>query len=117
MEMIHSTSLIRSARETPAVLQLRIWHLALLVLYVAIAIVDIQNHRRSEPVLIALAAAGFLAYGLICWLGWFFLRRFVSRLGLMAVVIVYAGTMAAVFLCATVLFLVLEYAYLAGRLW
>ena len=35
--------------------QPRIWHLSLLVLFVAIAIADIQDQRVHEPFLIALA--------------------------------------------------------------
>ena len=53
----------------PAV-QLRVWHLALLVLFVAVAIKNIQDQRRSEPALIALAVSGFVAYGVLGWLGW-----------------------------------------------
>jgi hypothetical protein len=101
---------------TSPFLQLRIWHLALLVLYVAIAIVDIKDQRRSEPALIGLAATGFAAYGLLCWLGWHGMRRFEHRLGLAVVVIVYAVAMAAIFLVATITYLALEYAYLTGCL-
>ncbi|MGO9467403.1 MAG: hypothetical protein ACLQIB_06470 [Isosphaeraceae bacterium] len=106
----------RSARQPSPLLQARIWHLALLVLYVAIAIVDIKDQRRSEPILIEIAAAGFAAYGLLCWLGWYVLRRLVHRLGPLVVVIVYAVTMAALFLAATITYLALEYAYLTGCL-
>jgi len=113
--MTHCTSPIRSALRTFPLFQFRIWHLALVVLYVAIAIVEIKDQRRSEPALIGLAAAGFAAYGLLCWLGWHAMRRVEPRLGSVVVVIVYAVTMAAIFLVATILYLALEYAYLTGR--
>ena len=45
--------------------QFRIWHLWLLALFVAMAIVNIRDQGRSEPALVALAAAGFGLYGLI----------------------------------------------------
>src|SRR4051812_1381896 len=54
---------------------LRVWHLWLLSLFVAVAIVNIQDQRRSEPALIALATAGFVLYGLIGWAGWRLARR------------------------------------------
>jgi len=114
--MNHDTSSVRSAIRTSSLLQLRIWHLALFVLYVAIAIVDIKDHRRSEPALIGLAAGGFAAFGLLCWLGWHGMRRFEHRLGFLVVVIVYAVAMAAIFLVATIAYLALEYAYLTGCL-
>ncbi len=66
--------------------------------------------------MIEIAAAGFAAYGLLCWLGWYVLRRLVHRLGPLVVVIVYAVTMAALFLAATITYLALEYAYLTGCL-
>ena len=44
---------------------IRVWHLSLLVLFVAIAIVNIQDQRIRDPRLVALASAGFVAYGLI----------------------------------------------------
>ncbi len=96
--------------------QPRIWHLALLVLFVAIAIVQIQDQRVHEPTLIALAAAGFVLYAIIGWIGWWIARRRLeSRLGPMLLFIFYAITMAAFFLVATVIYLVIEHAYRGGR--
>ena len=92
--MTDSAPSIRPSSRISALFQFRIWNLALLVVYVAIAIVDIQDQRRKEPALIALAAAGFVLYGLIVWLGWHFIRRWESRLGSMLTVIVYVVTMA-----------------------
>lgn len=92
--------------------QPRIWHLLLLVLFVAIAIADIQDHRVHEPFLIALAAGGFALYGLIGWLGWWIARRRLgSRLGPMWLFAIYAIAMGALFLVATAIYLVIEYAY------
>jgi hypothetical protein len=100
---------------TSALFQFRIWNLALLVVYVAIAIVDIQDQRRHEPALIALAAAGFAAYGLIVWLGWHYIQHWKARPGWMLAVIVYVVAMGAIYLVATILYLMAENAYLDGR--
>jgi hypothetical protein len=97
-------------------LQLRVWHLALLVLYVAIATVDIRDQTRREPFLVSLASAGFAGYGLIGWMGWCRFRRLETRLGATATLVFYLVLMAAVFLVATVAYLVLEYVYLTGGL-
>ncbi len=112
--MTHCTSSIRSAIRTSPLFQFRIWHLAALVFYVAIAIVDIKDARPREPALIGLAVAGFAAYTLLCWLGWHGMRRFEHRIGLTVVVIIYSVAMAAIFLAATIMYLTLEYAYLSG---
>jgi hypothetical protein len=97
--------------------QPRIWHLALLVLFVALAMADIQDHRMHEPALIALAAGGFLLYGLIGWVGWWAARRRLeSRLGPMLLLILYAIAMGAFFLMATVIYLIIESLYRGGRL-
>jgi len=95
--------------------QLRIWNLALFVVFVAIAIVDIQDQRRDEPVLIALASAGYAAYGLIVWLGWQCKGRLEARLGSMLAVIVYVVSMGALYLAATILYLIAEAAFLDGH--
>jgi hypothetical protein len=92
--------------------QIKVWHLALLVMIVALAIVDIQDHARSEPVLIALAAAGYAGYFLIVWLTWLYVRRFEVALGLPVLLGVFMTAMATFFLMATIVYLVIEYAYL-----
>ncbi len=51
---------------------------------------------------------------LVGWLGWHGLRPLEPRLGRLPVVIVYMVAMASLFLAATVIYLVLEYAYLRG---
>src|SRR3954466_3355690 len=84
---------------------LRIWHLSLLVLYAAVAIFDIRDQRMSDPVLIALASAGFAGYGVLAWLGWRHALRFEARLGRMPLLIGYLVGMAALFLLATVIYL------------
>jgi hypothetical protein len=105
-----------SLRRSPSWAQLRIWHLALLVLFVAVAIADLQAQRISEPILIALAAGGFLAYGLIGWVGWWYARRrFEARLGPMLLFLLCSTAMASLFLVATVIYLVIEYTYRGGR--
>ena len=96
--------------------QPRIWHLSLLVLFVAIAIVQIQDQRVHEPFLISLAAGGFLLYAMIGWLGWWVARRrFGSRLRPMWLFLIYAVAMGALFLVATVIYLVVEHFYRGGR--
>jgi hypothetical protein len=101
-------------RAVPPV-QFRVWHLALLVLFVAVAIVNIQDQRRGEPALVALAASGFAAYGLLGVLAWRFARRFQPRLGEAPLLALYLVAMAALFLVATVAYLAIEYLYLVGR--
>jgi hypothetical protein len=95
--------------------QLRVWHLALLVLFVAIAIADIQDHNRREPALIVLAGVGYGLYGLLAWLGWRAVQRFEPRVGRTRLLILYIALMGAFFLFATVMYLVIEQAYLAGK--
>jgi hypothetical protein len=96
--------------------QPRVWHLSLLVLFVAIAIVDIQDQRVHEPFLIALASGGFVLYGLIGWIGWWTARRRLgSRLGPLLLFIIYAVAMGVLFLVATFIYLVLEHLYRHGR--
>ena len=76
--------------------QPRIWHLSLLVLFVAIAIADIQDQRVHEPFLITLAIGGFVLYALIGWLGWWIARRRLgSRLGPLWLFVIYAIAMGA----------------------
>ena len=94
--------------------QLKTWHLGLLVLYVAIAIVNVQDQRQTDPALIALASAGLVAYPIIGWLAWQGARRFEARLGSMPVLILYLIAMAGLFLVATIMYLVIENQYLVG---
>ncbi len=96
--------------------QPRIWHLALLVLFVAVAIAQIQDQRVHEPTLVALAAGGFVLYAIIGAAGWWVARRRLqSRLGPMLLFILYAIAMGALFLVATVIYLVIEHADRNGR--
>jgi hypothetical protein len=101
---------------TPGWAQIRIWHLALLVLFAAIAIADIQSQRMTEPALIALAVGGFVVYGLIGWIGWWTARRFAARIGPMLLFVLYASAMAALFLVATIVYLIIAHVYRGGRL-
>ncbi|QDV35606.1 hypothetical protein [Tautonia plasticadhaerens] len=91
-----------------------VWHLWLLALFVAVAIVNIQDQGRGEPALIALATAGFALYGLLGWGAWSFACRMRSRLGTTAALALYLVAMAALFLVATVVYLVIEHSYLVG---
>jgi hypothetical protein len=88
--------------------QLRVWHLALLVLFVAIAIVNIQDQRPPKPELVTLAALGFVLYWFLGWAGWRFARRWESRLGPTLLLTLYLAAMAGLFLVATVVYVAVE---------
>jgi hypothetical protein len=103
-----------SPPRSPAIARFKVWHLVLLVGFVAVAIADIQDHRRTEPVLIALAGAGFAAYAALAWLAWAFARRFEGRVGRVALIGLYLAAMAGLFLVATVAYLLIEHVYLGG---
>ena len=94
---------------------LKVWHLVLLVAFTAVAIVDIQDHRLTNPVLIGLAGAGFAAYAVLAWLGWRFARRFETRVGRVVLLGLYLTAMAWLFLIATIIYLLIEHVYLGGR--
>jgi hypothetical protein len=115
LPMNDHASTVRLMSVLSSLVRFRIWHLALLVAYTGIAIVDVQTLRRNEPTLIALVSAGYLAYGLCCWVGWHLIRHFQPRLALILVFSIYAVTMATIFLGATIVYLIIEYAYLGGR--
>jgi hypothetical protein len=95
--------------------QFRVWHLALLVLFVAVAIVNIQDQGRTELPLVILAATGFVVYGILGWLGWRAARRLEARLGPTLLLVLYLAAMAGFFLVATAVYLVAEHVYLTGR--
>ncbi len=92
----------------------RIWHLWLVSAIVAVAILNIQDQRRSEPILIGLAIAGFVLYAVLGWGIWRFASRFQSTKGTLPVLATYLVTMAVLFLIATVLYLLIEHVYLLG---
>ena len=96
---------------SPGWAQPRIWHFALLVVFVAIAITDIREQRIQEPVLIALAAGGLTLYGLIGWFGWWSVQRFEARLGPTLLFILYSIAMGVLFLIATIIYLVIAHVY------
>ena len=96
--------------------QLRIWHLAMLVVFVAIAIADIQAQRIPEPALIALAAGGLVLYGLIGWIAWWAVRPFEPRLGMPLLFVLYSVAMGLLFFVATVIYLVIAHVYRGGRI-
>ena len=88
--------------------QLRVWHLALLVLFVAVAIANIQDQRPPTPGLVALAASGFVLYGLLGWAGWRVAHRFEDRLGPTLLLVLYVAAMAMLFLVATLVYVAVE---------
>jgi hypothetical protein len=113
---VPSSSPPESATPRPARwYQPRIWHFSLLVLFVAIAIVQIQEQRVHEPTLIGLAAGGFVVYGLIGWVGWWAARRrYGSRVRPAWLFTIYAIAMGGLFLAATAVYLVIEHVYRNG---
>ena len=92
---------------------LRIWHFSLISLYTAVAVVNIQDQRVKDPVLVGLAASGFVLYGAIAWLGWRYSRRFWKRHAPVLVVVAYLAAMAALFYAATSIYVALEPVVLA----
>ena len=88
--------------------QLRVWHLALLVLFVAIAIANIQDQRPPTPGLVALAVSGFVLYGFLGWAGWRLAHRFEDRLGQTLLLVLYLAAMAMLFLVATLAYVAVE---------
>ena len=102
------------ASRAGSLVQLKLWQLAVLVAFVAIAIADIQAHGHHDPFLIGLAAAGYASYGLLCWLAWHGLGRLRGRLGVVPLAACYAALMGAVFLTAVIVYLLIEYVYLVG---
>jgi hypothetical protein len=113
--MIVGRSVPGPPRDAVPVVQFRVWQLALFVLLVAVAIANIQDQGCREPALIGIASAGFVGYGVLGWLGWRVGRRLECRVGPMPFLVVYLVAMAALFLAATVIYLVIEYAYHGGR--
>jgi hypothetical protein len=114
--MISSNSIGRGSGQLTPWFQIRVWHLALLVLIAALATCDIQTHARNEPALQLLAAAGYGGYFFLAWMIWYHLRRFQAALGLPVLLAVFMTAMAAFFLIATVVYLLIEYTYLVGRI-
>ena len=112
--MIQARSPDASPRPGRSLVQFQVWHLWLLALFVAIAIVNIRDQGRGEPVLIALAVAGFGAYGLLGWGAWHLALRQRPRLGRTTVLAAYLVAMASLFIAATVAYLLLEHAHLVG---
>jgi hypothetical protein len=88
--------------------QLRVWHLALLVLFVAVAIANIQDQRPPTQGLVALAASGFVLYGFLGWAGWQLAHHFEDRLGPTFLLVLYLAAMAMLFLVATLVYVAVE---------
>ena len=96
--------------------QIKVWHLTILVMIVALDICDNQDHARNEPLLQVLAAAGYAGYFFLVWLIWLQVRRFEAALGLPVLLAIFMTAMAAFFLIATIVYLVIEYVYLGGHI-
>lgn len=114
--MTQASSTAAPARGLRLLAQVRVWHLSMLVMFVAIAIVEIKDQGAREPLLVGLAAAGFALYGLIGWVGWHFVSRFEPRLGTIPLRMLYMSFMAALFLVATLIYTGIQIVYLSGHL-
>jgi hypothetical protein len=110
--MVH---VLRFRSATRRLGSLRVWHLSLLVLYVAVAIVQLQDQRTTEPGLIALASAGFVAYGVLGWAGWRVSSLARDRFGRLPALVAYLVAMAVLFLIATIIYVAVENAYRMGH--
>jgi hypothetical protein len=93
----------------------RIWHYAVLIVFIAIAITDVQHQHIHDARLLALASGGFALYGLIAAIAWFYVQHFESKIGRSALLIAYCVGMGAFFLFATVCYLMIEYAIVTGH--
>ncbi|MFO0952782.1 MAG: hypothetical protein U0835_16860 [Isosphaeraceae bacterium] len=96
--------------------RVKLWHVAVLVAFVAVAITEVQQQRVREPGLVALAAVGFVGYAALGVVGWKLSRRLVPRIGPAAVLAVYVFGMSALYLVATAVYVTLETLYRTGRL-
>ncbi len=103
-------------RGPSSLVQFRCWQMAILVAFVAVAIVDVQSWCRHDPWLISIASGGYATYGLVCWLGWHAASRLEQRLGRIAAVAIYCGAMAVLFLAAVISYLAIEFVHLGGKL-
>jgi hypothetical protein len=100
---------------SPASRGLRIWHFWLLALFVGAAIVNIQDQRVTDRRLIALAAAGFVVYGVLAWFGWRYAQRRFARLSPVALLGLYLSALALLFMVATVSYVTIEYYVVTSR--
>ena len=98
----------RPLHQSAPIGELRVWHLALLVLFVAITIANIQDQRPPTPGLVVLASSGFVLYGFLGWAGWRFARCLDARFGSTLLLVFYLASMAGLFLVATVVYLAVE---------
>lgn len=97
--------------------RLKLWHLAVLVAFVAIAIAQIQAQRRTEPALIALAAIGFVGYAVIGVGAWVASRDLEHKHGRLVALVLFLSFMAGLFFVSTLIYLVIEQRYLGVGFW
>ncbi len=94
--------------------ELKIWHLGLLVLYVAVMMHQILDQRPGSPLLAGLAVFGFVGYAVLGWMGWRIVQVCSARFGAIRSTAFYLIAMALLFLAATWIYLAIEYAYTLG---
>ena len=82
--------------------------LALLVLLVAVAMIDIESNAPSRPASVTLAAIGYAGYFGSVWLCWLYARRFERSLGLAVLLALFMTAMAAFYLVATAAYIVID---------
>jgi hypothetical protein len=95
---------------------LRLWHWSVIVLFVAVAIVNIQDQRITDRFLLGLACAGFVGYAVLAIVGWRYSRRLERRLGPLFALILYLIALAVLFIVASILFVAISDLYQFGTL-
>jgi hypothetical protein len=102
---------------------LRLWHLSVVVLAVAVAGAMVREGRMQEPLLIALAVAGFLGWCLVAGLGFRLVWRELRRPDgggesrrrtrrQVAAVLIYLFAMTTSFVIGLWIYLSIEFRYL-----
>jgi hypothetical protein len=89
--------------------------LALLLLAVAVAIVNIPGQRPPDPEVFALAAS-FVMYWFLGWAGWRVARRLETRFGPTLLRFLYIVAMTGLFLLAAYAYVLMEKFYITGRI-
>ena len=87
---------------------LRVWRLALLVLSWRSPSRTSRTSAHRPPGLVALAASGFVMYGLLGWAGRRLAHRFEDRIGPTLLLVLYLAAMAVLFLVATLVYVAVE---------
>src|SRR5262245_22021657 len=80
----------------------RVWHMLVLVVYVAVAIVDLREARTTDPMQIGSLSAGYAGYAALGWAGWVHSRPSRRRADPLPGLVAYLVAMAILFLVAAI---------------